>query len=222
MAPEWRHISAASSKVSILFFSAAGQGLREEARVSGSRSYPAPTGREIDLEVLAIISDEEADAGEDVGLEGNQQYRDMRGVSWGQVAVALDREAALFERFAASADIDEEADRYAEEREEAFLPEEDLWGLDVGVIGATLALSAIGATTVSSCNAGGFGGFHVAQFPHVVFFLPRELTAEVLAIATAADVGLAMTTGGLVCLSGRTDLDLHRFGEVALARQRAS
>jgi len=178
--------------------------------VSGSRSYPAPTGREIDLEALAVISDEEADAGEDVGLQGNQHYRDMRGVTWNQVADALNGEAALFQRFAAS----------AEEREEAFLPEEDLWGLDVGVIGATLALSALGATTVSSCNAGGFGGLHVAQFPHVVFFLPRELTAEVLAIAAVADVGLAMTTGGLVCLSGRTDQNLHRFGEAALARHR--
>jgi hypothetical protein len=189
--------------------------------VSGSRNYPAPTGREIDLAALATISDEEADASEDVGLQGNQQYRDMRGVTWDQVADALDREAALFERFATFADVDEEAERYAEEREEAFLPEEDLWGLDVGVIGATLALSALGATTVSSCSAGGFGGFHVAQFPHVVFFLPRALAAEVLAIADAADVGLAMTTGGLVCLSGRTDLDLHRFGKAALARRHA-
>jgi hypothetical protein len=188
--------------------------------VSGSRSYPAPIGREIDLATLAVISDDEADTGEDVGLEGNQQYRDMRGVTWDQVADALDREAALFRRFATSADVDEEAERYEEEREEAFLPEEDLWGLDIGVIGATLALSALGTTTVSSCNAGGFGGFHVAQFPHVVFFLPRELAAEVLAIAMAADVGLAMTSGGLVCLSGRTDLDLHRFGKVALSRHR--
>jgi hypothetical protein len=190
--------------------------------VSGSHSYPAPIGREIDLAALAVISNEEADAGEDIGLQGNQQYRDMRGVTWDQVADALDREAALFDRFAASADADEEAERYEEERDQVFLPEEDLWGLDVGVIGATLALSALGATTVSSCNAGGFGGFHAAQFPYVVFFLPRPLAAEVLAIAAAADVGLAMTTGGLVCLSGRTDLDLHRFGEVALARQRAS
>ena len=188
----------------------------------GVRVYPAPPEREIDIEVLASLSEEEADAGEDDGLQGNQQYRDLRGISWDQVAEALEAEAALFQRFAASEDLDAEAERYKEEREEAFLPEEDLWGLDVGVIGATLALSALGATTVSSCNAGGFGGFHVAQFPHIAFFLPRETAGEVLAIAEAAGVGLAMATGGLVCLSGRTDLDLHRFGEVALARHRRS
>lgn len=186
----------------------------------GSRVYPAPPEREIDVEVLAVLSEEEADAGEDDGLQGNQQYRDMRGITWGQVAEALEREAVLFQRFQASADLNEEAERYEEEREDAFLPEEDLWGLDIGVIGATLALSALGATTVSSCNAGGFGGFHVAQFPHVAFFLPRDAAAEMLAIAEAADVGLAMTTGGLVCLSGRTDFALHRFAEIALARHR--
>lgn len=184
----------------------------------GARVYPAPPEREIDVEALAVLSEEEADAGEDNGLQGNQQYRDMRGMSWGQVAEALEREAALFQRFAAATDLDDEAERYDEERAEAFLPEEDLWGLDIGVIGATFALSALGATTVSSCNAGGFGGVHIAQFPHVVFFLPRQAAAEVLAGAEAADVSLAMTTGGLVCLSGRTDLDLHRFAEVALAR----
>lgn len=186
----------------------------------GVRVYPAPSEREIDLKALAVLSEEEADAGEDDGLQGNQQYRDLRGISWDQVADGLDAEAALIQRFGASDDIDAEAERYDEEREEAFLPEEDLWGLDVGVIGATLALSALGATTVSSCNAGGFGGFHIAQFPHIVFFLPREIAGEVLAIAEAAGAGLAMTTGGLVCLSGRTDIDLHRFGEVALARHR--
>lgn len=186
----------------------------------GVRVYPAPPEREIDVEALAVLSEEEADAGEDDGLQGNQQYRDLRDISWEQVADGLRAEAALFQRFEASEDLDAEAEHYDEERDEALLPEDDLWGLDVGVIGATLALSAMGATTVSSCNAGGFGGFHVAQFPHIAFFLPREIAEEVLAVAEAAGVGLAMTTGGLVCLSGRTDLDLHRFGEVALTRHR--
>lgn len=184
----------------------------------GVRTYLAPPERNIDLEALAVLSEEDADAGEDHGLQGNQQYRDLRGMGWDQVAEGLKAEAALFQRFLSSEDLNAEAELYEEEREEFFLPEEDLWGLDIGVIGATLALTALGATTVSSCNAGGFGGIHIAQFPHVIFFLPRHLAEEFLAVAEAAGLGLAMTTGGLVCLSGRTDLDLHRFGEVALAR----
>jgi len=186
--------------------------------MSGSRNYPVAIVRELYVDTLAVLSDEEADSGEEDGLQGNQQYRDMRGVTWDQVADALERETELFRRFAASADLDKEAELYEDEREEAFLPEEDLWGLDIGVIGATLALSALGATTVSSCNAGGFGGRHVAIFPHVAFFLPREAAEEVMAVAHEADVGLDVVEGGIARLFGRKDYDLHRFGDVALRR----
>lgn len=179
--------------------------------MGGSRTYPVAIVRELDVDALAVLSDEEADSGEDDGLQGNQQYRDMRGITWDQVADALEREAALIQRFAAAADLDAEAERYEEERDEAFLPEEDLWGLDIGVIGATLALSALGATPFSSCNAGGFGGRHVALFPHVAFFLPREAAGEVMAIADEADVGLDVVEGGIARLYGRKDLDLHRL-----------
>jgi hypothetical protein len=186
--------------------------------MSGSRTYPTPIVRALDVAALAVLADEDADAGEEDGLQGNQQYRDMRGIGWDQVADALQREAALFQRFAACADLDEEAERYEEERDDAFLPEEDLWGLDIGVIGATLALSALGATTVSSCNAGGFGGHHVALLPYVVFFLPREAAAEVMVIAEEADVGLDLVEGGIARIYGRADGDLHRFAEIALRR----
>lgn len=186
--------------------------------MTGSRTYAVAIVRDLNVDKLAVLSDEEADSGEDDGLQGNQQYRDMRGIAWSQVEDALGREAALFQRFAASADVDQEAELYEEERDEAFLPEEDLWGLDIGVIGATLALSALGATTVSSCNAGGFGGRHVALFPHVAFFLPREAAAEVMAIAAEAEVGLDVVEGGIARIYGRQDYDLHRFGEVALRR----
>jgi hypothetical protein len=190
--------------------------------MTAPRIYRQPIVREIEVDHLAEITDEEADADEDNGLEGNQQYRDIRSIGWDFVAEALEREKALFARFTAATDLDDEADLYAEEIEEAVFPEEDLWGLDIGVIGAVMALSALGAVTVSSCNAGGFGGSHVERFPLVAFFLPRAAAAEVLAIAEAADVGLDMTDGGLVRLYGQTDFDLHRFAENALARHHES
>ena len=186
--------------------------------MAGHYAYGQPIVRQLDIEQLAEINDEEADAGEDIGLEGNQQYRDLRSVSWDFVAEALQREKELFDRFEAADDIEDEAERYAEEIDTAIFPEEDLWGLDIGVIGAVLALSALGALTVSSCNAGGFGGAHVGRFPMVIMFLPRAIVEEVLAIAETADVGLDMAEGGLVRLYGRTDFDLHQFAEVALAR----
>ncbi|NQE65499.1 hypothetical protein E1H18_1280 [Caulobacter sp. RHG1] len=180
--------------------------------------YDRAIVRRVDIARLRPISDAEADAGEDIGLEGNQQYRDLRGISWDFVAEALKREQALFERFAEAADLEHEARRYAEELDDAVFPEEDLWGLDVGVIGAVMALSALGVLTVNSCNAGGFGGVHVERFPLVAMSLPAELAGEVLAIAESADVGLDMIEGGLVLLYGQTDYDLHRFGQAALAR----
>jgi hypothetical protein len=186
------------------------------------RSYPQPIVRVLDPASLRVLSEEDADRGEEDGLEGNQHYRDLRGISWQQVAAALRKEAELFERLAAAADLDDEAERIDEEREEADFPEDDLWGLDVGVIGATLALSALGATPVSSCNAGGFGGHHVAAFPHVAFFLPPSAAGAVLAIADEADVGVDVVEGGIARLYGRTDFDLHRFAQVALNRHDAA
>lgn len=180
--------------------------------------YEQPIVRELDVVQLADISDRDADVGEDIGLEGNQQYRDIRGCSWDFLAEVIAREQALFERFAAAEDIDEEAQAYSEEIECALFPEDDLWGLDVGVISAVVALSALNLVSFSSCNAGGFGGSHVEAYPHVAFFLTRAVAAEVMAIAEEADVGLVMIGGGRMQLYGRTDFDLHRFAKSALAR----
>ncbi len=185
----------------------------------GERIYDEPIRRLIVSASLAVLSDEEADAGEEHGLEGNHLYRDVRSVQWDLVAAAIQAEAALFDRFRASADMDAEYEAWREELEEAETPEEDFWGLDLGVISAVFALSAIGAVTVRSCNAGGFGGRHAEPFPLVTMFLPLKHVAEVLAAAEAADVGLDMLEGGLVRLYGRTDFDLHRFAQIALARR---
>ena len=182
------------------------------------RTYPKPIIRVLDSDALTVLSEEDADHGEEDGLEGNHQYCDLRGMGWTDVESALRQEAELFERLAAAADLDEEAALIETERDAADFPDEDLWGLDVGVISATLALSALGATTVSSCNAGGFGGHHVAAFPHVAFFLPRSAAAKILAIAEEADVGLDVVEGGIARLYGRTDFDLHRFAQFALHR----
>jgi hypothetical protein len=173
----------------------------------------------LDPRALAVLSEEDAERGEEDGLEGNHQYRDLRGFDWDEVEMAFGREAELMARLHAAADLEEEARQIDDERSEAFEPEDDLWGLDIGVIAATLALSALGATPVYSCNAGGFGGAHVAVVPHIAFYLPAARAAELLDLAEAADVGLD-SVEGLARLYGRTDLDLHRFAEVALDRHR--
>lgn len=186
------------------------------------RTYSVTIVRRFKAADLAMPARDDIERGEDVGLAGNQHYQDLRGIGWEEVAAALKREAMLIARFDAAVDLDGEANRYEEECAEAFLPEEDLWGLDVGVAGAVLALSAMDAIPVSSCNAGGFGGHHAASFPHVAFYLKPAAAADVLAVAEIADVGLDIVVGGIGRLFGRTDFDLHRFAQVALARHRAS
>ncbi|MDP3115947.1 MAG: hypothetical protein Q8N19_02410 [Phenylobacterium sp.] len=180
------------------------------------RSYPVEIVRQLDAARLASYDPEEADRGEEDGFYGNQHFRDLRGVAWDQVAEALIREAALFQRFSDADDVDDEAELYEEERGEAFLPEDDLWGLDIGVIAATLALSAMGCTTVSSCNAGGFGGQHVAAFPYIAFFLPNGRVGEVLTFAERAGVGVDAVDGGIARLFADNDFGLHAFAKAAL------
>ena len=155
----------------------------------GQRIYTMPIKRELDVDLLAIISDEEADNGEENGLQCNRQYQDLRGISWDQVEYALEREEALFQRFASAADLDEEADLYAGEHEEAILPEEDLWGLDVGVIGATLAsirtrrqcrsaaaMQAVLAATMSRCSRTLRFSF-LEPWPQKSWRLPKKQTS---------------------------------------------
>lgn len=186
---------------------------------SEKRPYPQTIRRKIVPARLAVLSEAEADGGEDNGLEGNHHYRDLRAVDWDLVAAALQAEAALFARFRAAADLDAEYEAWREELEAADTPEDDFYGLDLGVISAVFALSAIGAVTVRSCNAGGFGGRHAETYPLITMFLPRKHVAEIMAAAQAADVGLEMLESGLVELYGRTDFDLHRFAQAALARR---
>lgn len=182
-----------------------------------ARIYPVTIQRSFAASDLRVPTAVELERGEEDGLGGNQHYQDLRGVSWSQVAEVLHEEAALIARFEAAGDRDAEAEEFEDERLERDDP---LWGLDVGVAGAAFALSALGAIPVGSCNAGGFGGHHVARFPYVAFFAEPAIAPLILSIAEAADLGLDVVDGGTGRLFGRTDHDLHRFARVALSRMR--
>lgn len=88
----------------------------------------------------------------------------------------------------------------------------------VGVAAATIAISAYGATPVSSCNAGAFGGQHQARYPYVAFFLPKELASEIMLCAEASDVGLLCDENGIAQIYGQGEMDLVRFAETAWKR----
>ncbi len=183
------------------------------------RSFPIEIRRQLIIADLSEVSPEELEQGEEDGaLAGNRSYFDLRGCGWDLVRTALDIESKVIERLKTADDVEAEASAFEEERVTALDDEPALWGLDVGVAAATIAISAYGATPVSSCNAGAFGGQHQAGYPYVAFFLPKELASEIMLCAEAADVGLLCDQNGIAQIYGQGEMDLVRFAETAWKR----
>ncbi|WP_036279595.1 hypothetical protein [Methylocystis sp. ATCC 49242] len=183
------------------------------------RSFPVEIRRKPELGDLADISSEELEHAEVEGwLAGNRCYRDMRGFSWDEVRAALDLETDIINRLKTAEHPEAELAAFLELQATSFEDEPALWGLDIGVASATIAMSAYGATPVSSCNAGAFGGQHHAKYPYVAFFLPKELALDVLLAAEDSDVGLNSDENGIAQIYGRGEMDLVRFAETSWRR----
>jgi hypothetical protein len=183
------------------------------------RSFPIEIRREMKIADLAHASMEELEQAEEDGwLAGNRSYRDLRGIPWEEVRAALDAELAVINRLKAAEDLEAEVSAFEDLQATSFEDEPALWGLDVGVAAATIAISAYGATPVSSCNAGAFGGQHQARYPYVAFFLPKELAPEIMLCAEASDVGLLCDENGIAQIYGQGEMDLVRFAETAWKR----
>ena len=182
-----------------------------------SHLYPAVIEQNLDVTRLSELSETAAAEADESGyLAGNQMYQDLRGYGWLDVARTVEVERRLIAQLQGSADLEAEAARIDDERLDCFEPSEGLWGLDIGVASATIALSALGAIPVGSCNAGGFGGHHQGAYPYVAFFLGEAAQEFVVSISRAASVGLRSDAGGLAQIFGVGDLDLLRFAETAL------
>lgn len=179
-------------------------------------TYDVDVRRDADPSRLAgVDADELARAAEDGDLAGNAMYQDLAACDWDDVADTLSAERDFIERLQGAADLDEAAEAIEEERLE-MAGADELWNLDVGVAAATIALSALGAIPVSSCNAGGFGGHHQAHYPYVAFYIGPESLNAVSSLAAQAGVGLLVDEGGIAQVYGDTDLALLRFAEAAL------
>lgn len=182
--------------------------------------YPVAIGQVLDAAHLATLSDADADEADETGyLGGNQMYQDLRGCSWEDVAAAVEIERQFIARLQAAQDLDDEAQRIDDERLDCFEPSDGLWDLDIGVAAAAIALSALGATPVGSCNAGGFGGHHQARYPYVAFYIDAGAADLILALARTAKVGLRDDESSLAQIYATGDLDLLRFAETAMCAQ---
>lgn len=165
----------------------------------------------LDVQGLDALTDAEADAAGDEGfLRGNGRYEDHRGWTWRDVRAALEVEGPLLAQLAETDDSAATEAAFEAARD----PEDEgaavLWGLDIGVASAVIALSAMGAMPFISCNAGSFGGIHAASRPYIALYLAAAAPEAILALARRAGVGLEVEDG-VVRLYARSALDLLQF-----------
>lgn len=143
------------------------------------------------IEELTQISEESASSVD--GLVINHAYNDYRGMSAEDAHEALQEEAKLLSDLAAADWDTDEAEEIIESHIEAFGPTS---GLDAGVAGLVYALSAVGATPLTSCNGGVVGvESHASDVPHVLFTAPIEVLNVVLTAAKRNGVGLINNDG---------------------------
>jgi hypothetical protein len=141
----------------------------------------------------------------DSGLAGNRDYFGMLGVTWDDAREAVKAEARLLaahqgDLAAASAAHDTAVDDDGQ-------GDPVLAGLDVGVAGATFALSAAGFLTMSSCN--GAAGHYEAE--PVIALVADDARLQVLdRLAAEAGVETAVQEW-ITVLSG----EVHAFARLA-------
>ena len=172
--------------------------------------------RELGSRPLNDLDPEEAErAAEDGDLDGNKAYEDLRGMSWEDAAETLQQDRMVVTRLSMAVDLDEAYEDFETERLSEW-GADALWGLDPGVAAATVALSALGAAPVSSCNGGALGGGHLEKYPLVTFYVGTASPQDLLACAEAAHAGLLVDGAGRIQLFGKTCEELLAFAGAAI------
>jgi hypothetical protein len=165
---------------------------------------------EVTLDISLLEWPQRRDADHDSALGCNQEYIDLRGLSWAQARRVFALETDLIRRLEVASDTDAEYDLI---EEELFRSAENLFGLDIGVASVVACLSAANCIPFTSCNAGTFGGSHQEDHPLVAFFARSSMASRLVAHATTVQVGLANGLRGCAVLY--TD-DIRKFTLFAL------
>lgn len=181
---------------------------------------------EVRVDIASLDWPERGDAGEDSGLGCNRHYADFRGVGWRAVAAMISAEKGFVDRVSSARNMAAECSALNEElfEEEEQNGYHSLWGLDLGVASAVLALSAARCIPFSSCNAGAFReGHHAEGYPLVAFFVRPQMATIIIDCANKVGVGLRQDQHGVVHVYGRRVEDLLAFaGAIYDARRQIS
>lgn len=169
--------------------------------------------REVSLTGLSLL-DPEIAASED-GIMLNHSYFDTRGYS---VADALEMLAEEEDLLAELASEGWRSDAAGEIVQSFMESGSDLMAFDPGVGAAVIALSAAGATPISSCNGGLAGADydHAENLPTILFAGGSDFKAQLVEQAIInADLGLVHNDGFAEIFSDKL-LKFHDFARKVL------
>ncbi len=152
------------------------------------------------------------EAGTDSGLGCNRSYSDLRGLSWGDARRVFELETTLVGRIEAAADPEDE---YEQIEDELYEEDEGLFGLDIGVASATVALCAAGCVTCSSCNAGAYGGHHHEHCPVIAFFAKAHHVEPLFICTAEAGIGIEQENGMVIAFV-RDIRDMRSFAAILI------
>lgn len=159
--------------------------------MSAFATFPEPVDVEIrrtaNLVLLSALDEERA--GSEDGLALNLGYFDVRGWDIDHADFVQKEELELLVKLADAGWATDTAEAVLEEH---FSDYSELMGFDPGMAAAVYALSAAGATPISSCNGGTIGqSQHSETVPSILFAAGDGFQPELIMDAAAdADLGL--------------------------------
>jgi hypothetical protein len=145
-------------------------------------------------------------------LGGNLSYSNLTGRTWAEVAEAIEFEHEMI------ASLTQDAPDVEIENEVLDF-QMQFFGLDLGVVSAVLALSAMGCVPIASCNGGAFGEApHHESYPLVAFYATPSECKAVLEIAESSALGIENGDAGELVLFADEIEKLVQFARSALAK----
>jgi len=171
-----------------------------------------------EVNVAELSWPERGEADEESCLGGNRSYGDLRRLVWSEVTRVYNLERELVTAIEEANDPEETYDAIEEKLYEEF---DDLYGLDLGVAAAVVALSAGRCIPFSSCNAGAFGGFHHEIHPVVAFYARPKMSGLLLECAEEAGCGLQNGIGGHLIVYDKTILGVMAFAKAVSGRRKS-
>lgn len=179
------------------------------------RKFAIKIERIVDVELLAWPEPDMCE--DDCNLDCNRDYRDMRGASWTDATRVLALEESLLERLKTADDLAAALDSISDE---LYEDDEGLWGLDIGVASAVIALSAAGCIPSTSCNGGCFGDHHHESYPLVSFYAKPAWVPNLLAAAEEAKIGLINEDSGSILVYASNISSMMLFAINLIARSK--